>query len=71
MRQRRLQSNSAAQARWRLSQSCGRTQCDAESVRALLHGVLDKTGATPATARWVPRSWDAVLKKVNDQQRQR
>ena len=41
----------------------------AESVRALLHGVLDKTGATPATASWVPRSWDAVLKKVNDGQR--
>ena len=41
----------------------------AESVRALLHGVLDKTGATPSAARWVPRSWDAVLKKVNDQQR--
>jgi hypothetical protein len=39
----------------------------AESVRALLHGLLDKTGTT--NARWVPRSWDAVLKRVNDRQR--
>jgi hypothetical protein len=41
----------------------------AESVRALLHALLDKTGTTTTNARWVPRSWDAVLKRVNDQQR--
>jgi hypothetical protein len=38
-----------------------------ESVRALLHAMLDKTGTT--AARWVPRSWDSVLKRLNDQQR--
>jgi len=35
----------------------------AETVRALLHGLMDKTGAT--SARWVRRSWDAVLEKLN------
>jgi len=35
----------------------------AESVRSLLHGLMDKTGD-----RWVPRSWDVVLKKLNDAQ---
>lgn len=38
----------------------------AESVRSLLHGLLDETGT-----RWVPRSWDAILKGVNDTQRGR
>lgn len=36
----------------------------AESVSALLHGMLDGVGG-----RWVPRSYDALMKRVNDAQR--
>jgi hypothetical protein len=36
----------------------------AESVRTLLHGMLDKT-----PRGWAPRSYDTLLKKLNDAQR--